>query len=181
MQITEPELLDGLVVIEPRVFSDARGAFFETYQAEKYEALGLPARFVQDNEAISRRGVLRGLHYQIGAFAQGKLVRVVTGRAFDVAVDIRPGSPTYGAWYGLELSETNKKQLFIPRGFAHGYLALEEDTILCYKCDNFYSREHEGGIRYDDPAISVAWPDIEGDYILSEKDLALPGFGDHRS
>ncbi|MDX1477488.1 MAG: dTDP-4-dehydrorhamnose 3,5-epimerase [Saprospiraceae bacterium] len=173
--------MDGLVVIEPRVFSDARGAFFETYQAEKYEALGLPARFVQDNEAISRRGVLRGLHYQIGAFAQGKLVRVVTGRAFDVAVDIRPGSPTYGAWYGLELSETNKKQLFIPRGFAHGYLALEEDTILCYKCDNFYSREHEGGIRYDDPAISVAWPDIEGDYILSEKDLALPGFGDHRS
>ncbi|MDX1409812.1 MAG: dTDP-4-dehydrorhamnose 3,5-epimerase [Saprospiraceae bacterium] len=173
--------MEGLVVIEPRIFSDNRGAFLETYQSEKYHALGLPARFVQDNEAISRRGVLRGLHYQVGDMAQGKLVRVVTGRAFDVAVDIRPGSETYGAWYGIELSEENKKQLFVPRGFAHGYLALEADTILCYKCDNFYSRDHEGGIRYDDPRIGITWPDVDGEVILSDKDLALPLFGEHRT
>lgn len=180
MQTTDQVLLEGLVLVHPEVFEDARGSFFETYQAERYKAVGIHARFVQDNEAVSQRGVLRGLHYQLAPMAQGKLVRVVRGSVFDVAVDLRETSPTFGAWYGMVLSGENKKQLFIPHGFAHGYLVLEDDTVFCYKCDNVYSRDHQGGLRYDDPSIGIQWPHIDCNFIMSDKDLALPALGDHR-
>lgn len=164
--------IEGLLIIEPRVFADDRGYFFETYHTDRY---GLPHSFpfVQDNESLSSKGVLRGLHMQDGEFAQGKLVRVVKGAVFDVAVDTRPGSPSYGQWYGVELTGENKKQFWIPRGFAHGYLVLEDDTIFSYKCDNYYYPAAEKGIRFDDPQIGVAWPDLGMKYLVSEKDLAL--------
>lgn len=163
--------IEGLLIIEPRVFADDRGYFFETYHAERY---GLPYSFpfVQDNESMSSKGVLRGLHMQDGEFAQGKLVRVIKGAVFDVAVDARPGSPTYGQWFGVELTGDNKKQFWIPRGFAHGYLVLEDDTIFSYKCDNYYYPAAEKGIRYDDPQIGISWPDLGLQYLISEKDLA---------
>lgn len=171
--------IPGVIVIEPRVFSDERGYFFESYNSEVFAKGGITDVFVQDNEAKSQRGVLRGLHYQVGAAAQSKLVRVTRGSVFDIAVDIREGSKTYGRWIGVELSAENKKQLYLPRGFAHGYLALEDDTILCYKCDNTYSREDEGGIRYDDPTLDIRWPVDRLTPIISTKDLALPAFGKH--
>lgn len=171
MQITTTEI-EGLLIIEPRVFSDERGYFLETFNSKNYK---LPDAqiFVQDNEAKSNKGVLRGLHMQQGEFAQGKLVRVVRGSVFDVAVDVRPGSATYGAWHGIELSGSNKKQFWIPRGFAHGYLVLEDDTIFSYKCDNYYYPAAEQGIRYDDPQLGIQWPQLDLPFIISEKDLAL--------
>lgn len=181
MQKESATLISGLVVIQPNVYRDDRGAFFETYHREKYLEEGIEANFVQDNEATSKCGVLRGLHYQVGTMAQAKLVRVVQGSAYDVVVDLRPGSASFGDWYGIELTAENRVQLFVPRGFAHGYLALQDDTILCYKCDNFYSREHEGGLRYDDPAIGISWPSLDGQFIISDKDLALPNLGNHRT
>lgn len=169
----------GLIIIEPDVFNDDRGYFFEAYSYLGFREAGIPDAFVQDNEAQSKKGVLRGLHYQVGKMAQSKLLRVIHGAIFDVAVDIREGSSTYGKWYGIELSAENKKQFYIPRGFAHGYVALEDGTILAYKCDNFYSKAHEGGIRYDDPSLAIAWP-IDGvKPIVSERDLGLPAFGAH--
>lgn len=171
MQIAKTEI-EGLFIIEPRVFSDERGYFFETFNLKNYK-LPEAQTFVQDNEAKSNKGVLRGLHMQLGEFAQGKLVRVVRGSVFDVAVDVRPGSPTYGAWHGIELSGSNKKQFWIPRGFAHGYLVLEDDTIFSYKCDNYYYPAAEQGIRYDDPQLGIQWPQMDLPFIISEKDLAL--------
>lgn len=171
MKITNTEL-EGLVVVEPPVFVDSRGYFFEVYNVRRFQ-LPHAKEFVQDNEAKSDKGVLRGLHFQDGEFAQGKLVRVVRGSVYDVAVDIRPDSETYGLWYGILLSGDNKKQLWIPRGFAHGYLVLENDTIFTYKCDNYYHKEAENGIRYDDPELSISWPEIDVPFIISEKDLAL--------
>lgn len=171
MKILTTEI-DGLLVIEPSVFIDARGYFFETFNVQQYQ-LPYAHPFVQDNEAKSDKGVLRGLHFQKGDDAQGKLVRVVKGSVYDVAIDIRPDSTSYGLWYGIELSSDNKKQLWIPRGFAHGYLVLEDDTIFSYKCDNYYNKSAEGGLRYDDDELSINWPALGMPYIISEKDLAL--------
>lgn len=168
-----PTPIPDLLLLEPVVFRDERGYFVETYNASKFQ---LPAAFpfVQDNEAQSEKGILRGLHYQTGEHAQGKLVRVVSGAVFDVAVDLRRDSPAFGQWFGAILSGENKRQLWIPRGFAHGYLCLEAGTIFTYKCDNFYHREAEGGVRFDDTTLAIKWPELEIPYLLSPKDLALP-------
>ena len=171
--------LSGPLVITPSVHEDNRGYFLESYQRAKLKQAGLEDVFVQDNEALSSRGVLRGLHYQIHPEAQSKLVRVISGSVFDVIADIRPGSSTYGKWFGIELSDLNKKQLYVPAGFAHGYLVLEDRTIVNYKCNNYYSKAHEGGIRYDCPKINIEWPELNVPYQLSDKDLALPNFGEH--
>lgn len=168
--------LEGLKVFQPQVWEDKRGYFFESYNRRIFEEAGVKADFVQDNQARSTYGVLRGLHFQYPPFEQAKLVRVTEGAVYDVAVDIRPDSPTYGQWYGLELSAENKRQLFVPRGFAHGYVVLSPVAEFCYKCDNFYSKAHEGGIRYDDPNLAIDWQIDLKDAVLSEKDLELPEF-----
>ncbi|MCL2182018.1 MAG: dTDP-4-dehydrorhamnose 3,5-epimerase [Chitinispirillia bacterium] len=165
--------IDGLVLIKPKVHTDHRGFFLETYSAPVFAAAGIDAVFVQDNHSKSvAKGVLRGLHFQTGPFAQSKLVRVISGSIFDVAVDIRPNSPAFGQWRGFELSAANFQMLFIPRGFAHGFCTLEEDTEIVYKVDNPYSRENDAGIIWNDPDIAVAWPDVEP--VLSDKDRGLP-------
>jgi dTDP-4-dehydrorhamnose 3,5-epimerase len=168
--------IDGLIVFEPQVWEDARGYFFESYNRRTFAEAGITADFVQDNQARSSFGVLRGLHFQRAPFAQAKLVRVTEGEVLDVAVDIREDSPTRGQWYGVLLSAENKRQLFIPGGFAHGYVVLSPTAEFCYKCDNFYSKAHEGGIRFDDPALGIDWQIDLANVVLSEKDLALPGF-----
>jgi dTDP-4-dehydrorhamnose 3,5-epimerase len=166
----------GLLVIEPRIMEDERGYFFESWQQERYEKAGIHARFVQDNESKSSRGVLRGLHYQLEPWSQAKLVRVVEGRVFDVAVDLRKGSPAFGRWFGLELDNISKKQLFIPRGFAHGFSVLSETAIFSYKCDNVYKREAEGSINPQDPWLNINW-NLEGtEPVVSEKDSNSPFF-----
>ena len=162
----------GLCVIEPAVFGDARGYFMETYNERDYQDAGIDCRFVQDNQSASKRGVLRGLHYQIN-HPQDKLVRVVNGEVFDVAVDLREGSPTFGKWHGVVLSAENKKQFFIPKNFAHGFLVLSEYAEFFYKVTDFYHPNDEGGILWNDPDIAVAWPDV-GEIILSEKDKKNP-------
>jgi dTDP-4-dehydrorhamnose 3,5-epimerase len=174
--ITTP--IEGLIVIEPRVFADDRGYFFESFNARSFALeTGLDAHFVQDNQAQSARGVLRGLHFQTGASAQAKLVRVLSGEVFDVAVDLRPQSPTLGQWYGLVLSAQNKRQLFVPRGFAHGYLVLSDTAEFFYKCDNYYDPAAEGGLRYDDPALGINWPFPEGALLtVSDRDRKWPLF-----
>lgn len=172
--------LPGLKIIEPRVFEDERGYFYEAYNQRVFEEIGIHANFVQDNQARSTYGVLRGLHYQIGEYAQAKLVRVIDGEVLDVVVDIRKDSPTYGRWLSIRLSAENKRQVFVPRGFAHGYAVLSPTAEFFYKCDNFYSKEHEGGIRYDDPRIGIDWQLPPDKIILSEKDKMLPGFESHR-
>ena len=176
MNITPTEI-EGLLVIEPRVFSDDRGYFFESFSAARYD-LPYAKTFVQDNEAKSNKGVLRGLHFQVGEHAQGKLVRVVSGSVFDVAVDVRPHSMTYGRWFGIELSGENKKQLWVPRGFAHGYLVLEDQTVFSYKCDQYYNKDAEQGIRYDDNELNIKWPNLSMKYIISEKDQLLRSLKD---
>lgn len=172
--------LDGLLIFQPKVWEDERGYFFEAYNQKTAQEAGIEAVFVQDNEAKSTFGVLRGLHYQVGPFAQAKLVRVVEGEVLDVVVDIRPESATYGKSYSVRLSARNKTQLFVPRGFAHGYVVLSPTAIFCYKCDNFYSKAHEGGIRFDDPQLNINWQIEPGAAILSDKDRAQPLFGTHR-
>ncbi|MBP9728039.1 MAG: dTDP-4-dehydrorhamnose 3,5-epimerase [Candidatus Moranbacteria bacterium] len=171
----EKTALEGVLIITPDVYTDERGMFMETFQESRYrEALGLSAdeRFVQDNFSVSKKGVLRGLHYQASPFAMGKLVQVSRGRVLDVAVDIRSGSPTYGKHVMVELSADNYKQFWIPIGFAHGFVALEDDTVFTYKCTNVYSKEHDRGIRYDDPALSIDWS--VDTLIVSEKDQKHP-------
>ena len=164
--------IEGVLVCEPRVFADARGYFMETWREEDFNrAVGHEVRFVQDNESKSHRGVLRGLHYQKGALSQAKLVRVLQGTVVDVAVDLRQGSPTFGQYVMVELSAENKRQLFIPRDFAHGFQVLSEEAVFTYKVDNRYAPEAECSIRYDDPTIGIDWPLKEG-VELSEKDLA---------
>ncbi len=176
MVITKTGLKDCFV-IEPKVFGDHRGYFFESFNSKKFRELTkLEINFVQDNEAFSNRGVLRGLHFQKGEFAQAKLVRVVKGKVLDVAVDIRPNSKTYGKHFSIILSEENKKQLFIPRGFAHGYAVLEDNTIFTYKCDNYYCPEAEGGIKYNDKNLSITWMLNENEVKISEKDNNLSFF-----
>ena len=175
-----PTYIPGLIVFEPKVIRDDRGYFYECYNQKTFAEGGIEAVFVQDNQARSTYGVLRGLHYQVGPMAQAKLVRVVEGEVLDVVVDIREDSPTYGQWYSIRLSAENHLQLFVPRGFAHGYAVLSETATFFYKCDNFYSRESEGGIRYDDPKLAIDWQIPLDDAVLSEKDKVLPWLGDHR-
>jgi dTDP-4-dehydrorhamnose 3,5-epimerase len=166
---------EGLWVFEPRVFEDERGYFFESFNLKTLkEETGLEMNFVQDNESKSSGGVLRGMHFQINPMAQAKLVRVVKGSVQDVVVDIRKKSPTYGKHFSIVLSEQNKKQLLIPRGFAHGFLTLEDDVIFCYKCDNYYSKTHDAGILWNDPALNIQWMMPSDNLILSEKDVNLP-------
>jgi len=166
--------LAGALVIEPDIFRDQRGYFFESFRADRFKKYLGDMNFVQDNESKSTYGVLRGLHYQISPFEQSKLVRVVKGRIWDVIVDIRHGSDTFGRHIGVELSEDNKKMLFIPRGFAHGFVTLSDEAILTYKVDNYYSKGQERGIAYDDPDLNIDWKIKREDIVLSEKDRALP-------
>ena len=166
--------IPGVVVIEPKVFGDARGYFFESWSQPDFDAQVRPVRFVQDNESRSCYGVLRGLHFQKGKDAQSKLVRVVKGRVLDVAVDIRKGSPTFGRHVSVELSEANHRQLFIPRGFAHGFVVLSEEAVFQYKCDNLYAPESEGAVSWADPELCIDWRIPAEDVILSEKDRNHP-------
>jgi len=166
--------IDGLLVIEPKVFADERGFFMESFKASDFAAFGITQDFVQDNHSKSRKGVIRGLHFQRAPYAQGKLVRVTRGRAWDVAVDLRKGSPTFGTWCAVELSADNHLLFWIPEGFAHGFLALEDDTELLYKCTAEYNPTSDGGIRWNDPDIGVAWPQIGVSPLLSSKDAVLP-------
>ena len=170
--------IEGLYVIEPTVFKDERGYFVETYNQNDMKEAGLDLVFVQDNQSMSTRGVLRGLHFQ-KQFPQGKLVRVVRGKVFDVAVDLRSDSKTYGKWFGVELSAENMKQFYIPEGFAHGFLVLSDEAEFCYKCTDFYHPGDEGGLAWNDPEIGVEWPLEEGvDLIISEKDQKWKGLKD---
>ena len=167
--------IEGLKVITPKVFGDARGYFVETYNKNDFVAAGIDCEFVQDNQSASSRGVLRGLHFQ-KQFPQDKLVRCINGEVFDVAVDLRKGSKTFGKWFGVTLSAENKKQFFIPKGFAHGFLVLSDYAEFAYKCSDFYHPNDEGGIRFDDPDIGVEWPFEEGvELLMSDKDKKWPG------
>lgn len=167
--------IDGLKVIEPTVFGDSRGYFFESYNYNDYAAAGITEQFVQDNQSASKKGVLRGLHFQ-KEFPQDKLVRVIRGEVFDVAVDLRKDSKTFGKWYGVILSEENKKQFFIPKNFAHGFLVLSDYAEFAYKCTDFYHPNDEGGLIWNDPDIGIEWPLQDGvELVMSEKDQKWPG------
>lgn len=168
--------IPGLLILEPRVFADQRGYFLESYNQQKLEEVGISTIFVQDNESKSGRGVIRGLHYQLEPHAQTKLVRVIQGSVFDVAVDCRVGSPTFGQSFGLELSEENKLQFFIPKGFAHGFSVLSETAVFSYKCDALYNPAVERGILYNDPALKIDWRIDPTEAIVSGKDTILPLF-----
>lgn len=170
--------IDGVVIIEPRVFEDARGYFFESYNEAEFIKNGITAKFIQDNQSKSSYGVVRGLHCQLGEHAQAKLVRVLQGRVLDVAVDIRKGSPTFGKYVAVELSDENKRQLFIPRGFLHGFSVLSETAIFAYKCDNLYAPQAEFGIRFDDPDIGIDWMVPHDKIITSAKDNIAKGLKD---
>lgn len=176
MNIKETKL-KGCFVIEPKVFEDNRGYFLETFNQKTFTAItGINIDFVQDNESQSSKGVLRGLHYQRGEYAQAKLVRTIKGKVLDVAVDLRKDSTTFGEHITVELSEENKKQLFVPRGFAHGFIVLEDETVFSYKCDNFYNFESEAGIIYNDKTLNIDWKLLENEILISEKDKILPLF-----
>lgn len=166
--------LKGLIVVEPKVFEDSRGHFFESYNKELFQKNGVTADFVQDNQSSSAYGVIRGLHFQLNPFAQAKLVRVLEGIILDVAVDIRKNSPTFGQHFAIELSAENKKQLFLPAGFAHGFSVLSERAIVLYKCDAFYNKASEGGIRYDDKDLDIDWKVASSKAVISDKDMQLP-------
>ena len=173
LQVMEYKQTDikGVFIIEPRVFQDARGYFFEAWKDEEFQQKVGKIKFIQDNESKSSYGVLRGLHYQKGEYSQAKLVRVIKGKVLDVAVDIRNSSPTFGKYVMVELSEENKRQLFIPRGFAHGFLVLSDEAIFTYKVDNVYAPQHETSIRWNDEQIHIEWPIDSKDVLTSEKDL----------
>jgi dTDP-4-dehydrorhamnose 3,5-epimerase len=172
--------IPGLILFEPKVFGDDRGYFFESYNSNTFEEEGgLKVNFVQDNQAFSTRGVLRGLHYQTGDAAQAKLVRVLQGEVLDVVVDIREGSPTYGQYHKQRLSAENKLQMFVPRGFAHGYAVLSETAVFFYKCDNFYSKANEGGLRFDCPLLNIDWEIEVDELIVAERDRNFPSLGAH--
>ncbi|MEO6150522.1 MAG: dTDP-4-dehydrorhamnose 3,5-epimerase [Mucilaginibacter sp.] len=167
--------LEGLLLLKPAVFKDDRGYFFESFNQEKFNSLtGTNTVFVQDNQSYSVKGALRGLHFQKGEHAQAKLVRVLKGEVLDVAVDIRSGSPTYGQYFRQLLSETNNVQMFIPRGFAHGFSVLSDEAVFFYKCDNFYNKASEGGLHYGDPSLNIDWGLPHDQLIISEKDAVLP-------
>jgi dTDP-4-dehydrorhamnose 3,5-epimerase len=164
--------IEGLLIIQPKVFADSRGYFFESYSAGIFEKLGVDANFVQDNQSLSQKGTVRGLHFQANPFAQGKFVRVVQGAVIDVAVDIRKGSPTYGQHVAVELSADNKTMFWVPPGFAHGFSVLEDNTIFLYKCTNLYNKQSEGGLLWNDPALNIDWGVTNP--IVSDKDVILP-------
>jgi dTDP-4-dehydrorhamnose 3,5-epimerase len=176
MKVTETHL-KGCFIIEPQVFVDERGCFFESFNQKNFEKkTGLKVNFVQDNQSISQRGVIRGLHLQKGEFAQAKLMRVIKGRVLDVAVDLRKDSPTFGKHFSIELSGENNKQLFVPKGFAHGFSVLEDDTIFAYKCDHYYNKESEGGVVYNDKELDIDWKLNKEEIVLAEKDKELKRF-----
>ncbi len=177
MQVIETELKDALI-IEPKVFGDSRGYFFESWNKQALLEAGLACDFIQDNESRSHYGVLRGLHFQAAPYTQAKLVRVIVGTVLDVIVDIRRGSPTFGKHIGVELSGENKRQLFVPRGFAHGFVVLSDDVLFAYKCDNTYMPSHERGIAFNDPALGIDWRVPADRLLLSEKDRRNPLFAD---
>ena len=166
--------IPGVLIVEPQVFGDSRGWFVEQYNAGRYKAAGIDADFVQDNESFSSKGVVRGLHWQAAPHTQAKLVRVVHGAVWDVVVDIRKGSPTFGRYVAVTLSAENRRQLYIPRGFAHGFIVLEDDTLFSYKCDRFYCKEADRGMLFSDPALGIEWPDLGVELKLSEKDAKHP-------
>jgi len=168
----------GLLIIEPKVFGDARGYFFESYNEKIMADAGIQTVFRQDNQSLSKYGVIRGLHFQLNPHSQTKLIRVLEGMVYDVVLDLRKGSPTFGNWFGLELSAENKRQLYIPHGFAHGFSILSEQAIILYKCDNFYHPQSEGGILYNDPALGIDWKVDTASAIVSDKDKVLPNFSE---
>lgn len=169
--------IEGLLIVEPKCFEDNRGYFLESYKKTDFASAGIKCDFLQDNQSFSRKHVLRGLHYQI-KHPQSKLVRVLSGEVFDVAVDLRPGSVTYGKWESVVLSEENRKQFFIPRGFAHGFYVLSEAALVCYKCDDVYHPHDEGGILWSDPELGIEWPELAyKDAVLSDRDQRHPLFG----
>lgn len=170
--------LPGLLIIEPKVFEDSRGYFFESFNLKNLKDAGIDGQFVQDNQSLSQYGVLRGLHYQLAPYAQSKLVRVLEGSVWDVAVDIRKNSPTFGHYFGMELSSDNKIQLFIPQGFAHGFAVTSPTAVFLYKCDSFYNPGAERGIHFSDPDLAIPWPIPEGRANISAKDKVLPFFKD---
>jgi len=170
-----PTKIEGCFIIEPKIINDDRGYFMESFNENTFQkGVGQSVHFVQDNQSFSTKGVLRGLHYQTGVHAQAKLVRVLSGEALDVVVDIRPGSVTYGQYVSVVLSAENQRQFFIPRGFAHGFLVLSETATFFYKCDNFYNKESEGGLIYNDPIINIDWQFPIDQLLISEKDTLLP-------
>ena len=166
--------LKDVIIVEPKVFGDERGFFVETFKKSDFIAAGINEEFCQDNHSKSRKGVLRGLHYQKNPHAQGKLVRAIQGSIFDVAVDIRRGSPTFSKWFGITLSAQNKKMLWVPAGFAHGFLTLEDDTEVCYKTTSEYNPDVDRGIKFDDPAIAINWPKLDCEFSISDKDSKCP-------
>ncbi len=170
--------IDGLLIIKPKVFEDPRGFFFESYHRERYREAGIKLDFCQDNVSKSSYGVVRGLHYQLAPHSQAKLVAAVVGTVWDVAVDLRVGSPTFGQWYGVELSAENKLQFLIPQGFAHGFSVLSPTAVFSYKCDDYYSPGHERGILYNDPTLNIDWKLPVGDMLVSDKDKVHPLFAD---
>lgn len=170
--------IEDLLVFEPDVFGDSRGYFFESYNKKTFTKNGIELDFVQDNQSCSQYGVIRGLHYQLNPYAQAKLIRVLAGTILDVAVDIRKGSPTFGKKFSIELSAENKKQLFLPAGFAHGFSVLSDQAEVLYKCDSFYNKESERGILYNDPSLNIDWIIPAGKEIISDKDSKLPLFAD---
>jgi dTDP-4-dehydrorhamnose 3,5-epimerase len=176
-----PTAIPGLIIFEPAVYKDDRGYFFESYNEQTFHHQGLTARFVQDNQSFSAYGVIRGLHYQLEPHAQAKLIRVLQGKILDVAVDLRKNSQSYGQWLSIELSSDNRRQLFVPRGFAHGFSVLSETAEILYKCDAFYHTESEAGIRFDDPALNIDWKVAAARTIVSAKDAALPTFANCRN
>lgn len=173
MKVT-PTKLEGVFILEPAVFGDERGYFFESYNQQAFADAGMDAVFVQDNQSSSRKGILRGLHFQTGEHAQAKLVRAFSGTVLDVTVDLRPNSPTYGEHVAVELSGENRKQLYIPRGFAHGFIVLSDEAVFSYKCDNLYNKAAEGGLRYNDPALGIDWLMAADDIVVNERDASFP-------
>jgi dTDP-4-dehydrorhamnose 3,5-epimerase len=181
MKIT-PTALPEVLIVEPRVFGDARGFFTESWNEQTFnKAVGSAVRFVQDNHSRSARGVLRGLHFQLPPHTQGKLVRVVSGAVFDVAVDLRRSSPNFGLWEGVELTAENQRQLWVPPGFAHGFMVLSETADFLYKTTDYYAPDCEGSVRWDDPAIGITWPDVGAPPLLAEKDAKAPLLADAKS
>jgi dTDP-4-dehydrorhamnose 3,5-epimerase len=180
MKITTTSI-EGLLLFEPQIFTDSRGYFFESYSETKFNAAGININFVQDNQSVSCKNTVRGLHGQSNPHAQAKLVRVVKGKVLDVAIDIRTDSPTYGKHETFELSSENQLQLLIPEGFLHGFIALEDDTIFTYKVNNYYSKECEIGVKWNDPTLAINWGIDEADALVSPKDVVLPDFNDFKS
>lgn len=171
---------EDVYIFEPKIWHDSRGYFVETFNHSTLSGTTINPNFVQDNEAKSTKGVLRGLHYQVGAYAQSKLVRAVVGEVLDVIVDLRPQSNTYGQSMSVILNDIGKKQMYVPRGFAHGYVVLSDEAIFAYKCDNVYHKDSEGGLKWDDPSLHIDWILPHQDLIISEKDLVQPTFGNHK-